>query len=46
MDELHGEPARPDGLPRLAGDEPHLVAQPVLVQLQLDEAGGHPGGVD
>ena len=46
VDELHAEPARLDRLPRLAGDELHLVAQPVLVQLQLNEAGRHPGGVD
>ena len=46
MDELHGEPARFYGLPRLAGDELHLVGKAVLIQLELDEAGGHPCGID
>ena len=46
MDEFHAEFARLDHVARLTGDELGLVQQAVLLQLQLDETGGHPGGVD
>ena len=46
VDELHRELACLHGLPRLAGDELGLVHQPVLLQLELHQSGGHAGGVD
>ena len=46
MDELHREFARLHRLSRLAGDELGLVQQTVFLQLQLDEAGAHAGGVN
>ena len=46
VDELHGELARPDALARLHGDELGGLHQLVLLQLQLDEAGGEAGAVD
>ena len=46
MDELHGELARPDALACLHSDELGGLHQLVLLQLQLDEAGGEAGAVD
>ena len=46
VDELHRELARLDHVPRLAGDQLGLVQQAVLLQLQLDQARAHAGGVD
>jgi len=46
MDEFHGEFAGLDHVARLAGDDLGLVQQPVLLQLQADQAGAHPGGID
>ena len=46
MDELHGELACPDHIPGLAGLDVGLAEQPVLLQLQLHQPGGHTGGVD
>ena len=46
VDELHRELARLHHLAGLAGNELGLVQEPVLLQLQLYQAGGHTGGVD
>ena len=46
MDEFHGELARPDAFASLHGDELRGLHQLVLLQLQLDEAGGEAGAVD
>ena len=46
VDELHRELARLHHLAGLAGDELGLVQEPVLLQLQLHQTGGHAGGVD
>ncbi len=46
MDELHGELARLDHVPRLAGDHLGLGHQVVLLQLQLDQTSAHAGGVN
>ena len=46
MDELYAEPSCLDHVPRLTGDELGAVQQAVFLQLQLDESGGHAGGVD
>ena len=46
MDKLHREPARLHNVPCLTGDELGPVQQAVLLQLQLDKAGGHAGSVD
>ena len=46
MDELNGELARLDHVPRLAGDHLGLGHQVVLLQLQLDQARAHAGGVN
>ncbi len=46
MDELHVELACPDGLAGLYGDELGALDQLVLLQLQLDEAGGEAGAVN
>ena len=46
MDELHVELPCPHGLPRLHGNELGGLHQPVLLQLQGDEAGGEAGAVD
>ena len=46
VDELHVELAHPDHLPSLHGDKLGGLEQAVLLQLQLDEAGGEPGAVD
>ena len=46
VDELHREPPRLHHLARLAGDQLGPVQQAVLLQLQLDKAGGHAGGID
>ena len=46
MEELHVELAGPDHLARLHGDEPGGLHQAVLLQLQLDEAGGKAGAVN
>ena len=46
VDELHGELARLDHIPRFAGDHLGLGHQVVLLQLQLDQARAHAGGVN
>ena len=46
MDELDGELARLDHVPRLAGDHLGLGHQVVLLQLQLDQPRAHAGGVN
>ena len=46
VDELNGELARLDHVPRLAGDHLGLGHQVVLLQLQLDQARAHAGGVN
>ena len=46
VDKFYAEPARLNHVSRLAGDELGAVQQAVLLQLQLDEPGGHAGGVD
>ena len=46
MDKLHLEHAGPDHVSRLAGVDLGGGEQVVLRQLELHQAGGHPGGVD
>ena len=46
MDELHLKFSGPDGLPRLHRDELGGLQQPVLLQLQLDQARGQAGAVN
>ena len=46
VDELHGELARLDDVPCLAGDQLSGIQELVLLQLQAHQAQGHPGRVD
>ena len=46
VDELHGELARLDDVPCLAGDQLGGIQELVLLQLQAHQAQGHPGRVD
>ncbi len=46
MDKFHTKLAQPDHLARLAGDELGLVQEAVFLQLELDQTGGHAGGVN